>query len=86
MLRQAGYDVRYDEFEGGHTVPPDIARAAVDWLAAGAGRCDAARRLVNAPSNAAASGSIDCIVWVSSSPPCNAAKVARASVSGSASG
>ena len=35
MLRQAGYDVRYDEFEGGHIVPPAIASAAVDWLAAG---------------------------------------------------
>jgi predicted esterase len=35
MLRQAGYDVRYDEFEGGHTAPPEIAQAAVDWLLAG---------------------------------------------------
>lgn len=35
MLRQGGYDVRYDEFEGGHTVPPEIARAAVDWLRTG---------------------------------------------------
>jgi len=35
MLRRAGYDVRYDEFEGGHTVPPAIASAAVDWLLAG---------------------------------------------------
>jgi len=35
MLQRAGYDVRYDELEGGHTVPPEIARAAVDWLLAG---------------------------------------------------
>jgi predicted esterase len=35
MLRLGGYDVRYDEFEGGHTVPPEIARAAVDWLQTG---------------------------------------------------
>jgi hypothetical protein len=24
--------VRYREFEGPHTVPPDIAREAVDWF------------------------------------------------------
>jgi phospholipase/carboxylesterase len=34
VLRQAGYDVRYDEFEGPHTVPPEIARTALDWLLA----------------------------------------------------
>ena len=33
-LRRAGYDVRYREFDGPHTVPPDIAREAVDWLSA----------------------------------------------------
>jgi phospholipase/carboxylesterase len=33
MLRQSGYDLTYEEFDGPHTVPPEIARAAVDWLA-----------------------------------------------------
>jgi phospholipase/carboxylesterase len=32
-LRGDGYDVRYTEFDGGHAVPTDIARAALDWLA-----------------------------------------------------
>jgi phospholipase/carboxylesterase len=31
-LRQAGYDVRYREFDGGHAVPAAIARDAVGWL------------------------------------------------------
>ncbi len=31
-LRQAGYQVRYREFEGGHAVPAAIARDAVAWL------------------------------------------------------
>jgi phospholipase/carboxylesterase len=31
VLRQAGYDVRFDEFDGGHTVPPPVADAAVHW-------------------------------------------------------
>jgi predicted esterase len=30
--RDAGYEVLYREFDGGHTVPPDIARSAVAWL------------------------------------------------------
>lgn len=30
-FRRSGYDVRYVEFDGGHTVPPDIARSAVAW-------------------------------------------------------
>ena len=34
MLEGAGYDVTYHEFEGGHTVPPDIALEAVRWLGA----------------------------------------------------
>ena len=34
-LRRAGHAVRYREFDGGHTVPPEIARKAADWLAAG---------------------------------------------------
>ncbi len=29
-LRRAGYDVRYREFAGGHSVPPEIAREALD--------------------------------------------------------
>jgi phospholipase/carboxylesterase len=35
MLRRDGYDVRYHEFEGPHTVPPEIAREALDWFLAG---------------------------------------------------
>ncbi len=31
VLRQAGYDVRYEEFDGGHVVPADLVTAAVDW-------------------------------------------------------
>ena len=30
-LRRAGYDVRYREFDGGHTVPAELARDAVAW-------------------------------------------------------
>lgn len=37
-LKDAGYDVRYHEFSGEHTVPPEIAREALDWfLQAGPG-------------------------------------------------
>lgn len=32
VLRQAGYGVEYLEFEGGHVVPPQVAREAVAWL------------------------------------------------------
>ena len=32
-LREDGYDVTYREFAGGHTVPPEVAREAVGWLA-----------------------------------------------------
>ena len=32
-LREEGYDVTYREFAGGHSVPPEVAREAVDWLA-----------------------------------------------------
>jgi phospholipase/carboxylesterase len=31
-LRDEGLDVTYREFAGPHTVPPEIAREAVDWL------------------------------------------------------
>lgn len=34
MLEGAGYDVTYHEFEGGHTVPAEIALEAVRWLGA----------------------------------------------------
>jgi phospholipase/carboxylesterase len=34
QLNRAGYDVRYREFEGGHTVPSEIAHEAVDWFTA----------------------------------------------------
>jgi phospholipase/carboxylesterase len=30
-LRDAGYDVRFHEFDGGHTVPPPIADEAIRW-------------------------------------------------------
>lgn len=31
-LQEDGYDVTYREFAGPHTVPPEVAREAVDWL------------------------------------------------------
>ncbi len=31
QVERAGYDVTYQEFDGPHTVPPEIARQAVDW-------------------------------------------------------
>jgi phospholipase/carboxylesterase len=34
-LVAAGYDVRYEEFDGPHRVPPEIAAAAGDWWLAG---------------------------------------------------
>jgi predicted esterase len=32
LMERAGYDVRYREFDGGHTVPPEIAYEALTWL------------------------------------------------------
>lgn len=32
QLERARYDVKYEEFDGPHMVPPDIARAAVEWM------------------------------------------------------
>jgi phospholipase/carboxylesterase len=32
-LEKAGYDVRFREFNGPHTVPPPIAREAFEWIA-----------------------------------------------------
>jgi phospholipase/carboxylesterase len=34
-LQGAGYQVRYHEFDGPHTVPPEIAQEAVTWLTTG---------------------------------------------------
>ncbi len=34
MVQRAGYDVRYREFDGGHTVPPEIVREALAWFRA----------------------------------------------------
>lgn len=31
-LERGGYDVLYREFDGGHTIPPEIALEAVDWF------------------------------------------------------
>ena len=36
-LKGMGYEVRFREFEGGHVVPPEGARAAVDWIVGGQG-------------------------------------------------
>jgi phospholipase/carboxylesterase len=33
QLERVGYEVRYCEFEGGHVVPPGIAREAATWFA-----------------------------------------------------
>ena len=33
-LERDGHEVRYREFDGGHAVPPKIARDAVDWFVA----------------------------------------------------
>jgi predicted esterase len=33
-MQRLGYAVRYREFEGPHTVPPSIAREAIDWFTA----------------------------------------------------
>ncbi|MFP2907197.1 alpha/beta hydrolase [Pyxidicoccus sp. 3LFB2] len=37
QMEAAGLDVRYHEFKGGHVIPPEVAREAVQWLEA-AGR------------------------------------------------
>jgi phospholipase/carboxylesterase len=34
-VRRAGYDVRYREFDGGHTVPPEMVQEALGWFAQG---------------------------------------------------
>lgn len=37
-VRSAGYDVTYEEFDGPHTVPPEIAREALGWFLGPEGR------------------------------------------------
>jgi phospholipase/carboxylesterase len=32
LMQQAGYDVRYHEFDGPHTVPPEIVQEAAAWF------------------------------------------------------
>lgn len=32
QLQQVGYDIRYREFQGAHTVPPAIAQEALNWF------------------------------------------------------
>lgn len=32
QVKGAGYDVRYREFDGPHTIPPEVAREAVEWF------------------------------------------------------
>jgi phospholipase/carboxylesterase len=32
QVKRAGFDVRYREFDGAHTIPPEIAREAADWF------------------------------------------------------
>jgi phospholipase/carboxylesterase len=34
-LKRAGYDVRYREFNGPHTVPSQVAHEALEWIAGG---------------------------------------------------
>ncbi len=35
LLRDNGYEVTYNEFDGGHTVPPHVADEAISWWARG---------------------------------------------------
>ncbi len=32
QVKRAGFDVQYREFDGPHTIPPEIAREAVEWF------------------------------------------------------
>jgi predicted esterase len=36
QLKSAGYTVEYDEFVGGHAIPPEVAQAGVRWFLGGA--------------------------------------------------
>jgi phospholipase/carboxylesterase len=42
-LRRAGYDVTYQEFDGPHRTPPEVARMGVEWLL-GAGSAEIKER------------------------------------------
>ncbi len=33
QLQRGGYRVRFREFDGGHTIPPDIRDEAITWMA-----------------------------------------------------
>jgi len=33
VLEDAGYDITYREFNGPHTVPPQVAIEAFEWIA-----------------------------------------------------
>ncbi|PLS77225.1 MAG: phospholipase [Chloroflexi bacterium] len=35
VVQRAGYDVQYREFDGPHTVPPEIAQEAITWFTTG---------------------------------------------------
>lgn len=37
VLGEAGYPVRYEEFPGGHVMPPDLVAAGVEWWLTGDG-------------------------------------------------
>ena len=32
QLQRAKYDVQYQEFDGPHAVPPEIAKGAINWM------------------------------------------------------
>jgi phospholipase/carboxylesterase len=32
LLKQAGYSVRFEEFDGGHQIPPELIKSAADWM------------------------------------------------------
>jgi phospholipase/carboxylesterase len=38
LLRETGYEVAYEEFDGGHTVPPAVADRAFAWWLGSDGR------------------------------------------------
>ena len=32
QLKQAGYEVKFQEFDGPHTMPPEVVRGAIEWF------------------------------------------------------
>ena len=32
QLKRAGYSVKFEQFDGPHAVPPEIAREAIEWF------------------------------------------------------